>query len=199
MTAKTLPWEYHPDLTEERIIIIACLIAAARDDAVELFDEAAGDDGWTLGCRASQFARARILRAAAEGKFLWLDLLDRSRRLVFTIGEVPVRIYRGDADEPTERTLRQSYSELQQLSFSFDKEDDGRSLAYRYAIETDVDGTVLAIKFVGLRGELAVLTWDVPLTAPSSAGTVGRPATESVELEAPIIAIRDRAIKTHSN
>ncbi|HEY0121271.1 MAG TPA: hypothetical protein VGC14_05830 [Rhizobium sp.] len=196
MATKTLPWEYHPDLTEERVVTIARLIADARHMAVELFDEAAGDDGWTLGCRASQFGRARILRAAADGEFPWLGVLDRSRRLVFTIGEVPIRIYRGEADDPTERTLRQSYSELQQLSFSFDKEDDGGSLAYRYAIETDIDGSVLAIKFVGLRGESAILNWDVPLAALSGVGTVGRPATESVELDAPAVVIRDRAGET---
>jgi hypothetical protein len=196
MTVKIFPWEYHPNLTEERIVTVARLIAEARRTAFELFDEAAGDDGWTLGCRASQFVRSRILRAVSNGEFVWLGLIDGSRRLVFTIGGVPVRIYRGEADEPTERTLRQSECELQQLSFSFDTGDDGRSLAYRFAIETDIDGSLLGIKFVGLRGDSAILNWDVPLAALSGVGTVGTAATESVELDAPAVAIRDRASET---
>lgn len=193
MATKTFPWEFHSDLTEERVVAIARLIADARHAAVELYDEEAGDDGWTLGCRASQFGRKRILRAAENAEFPWLGLVDRSRRLIFTIGEVPVRIYRGDADEPTDRTLRQSYSELRQLGFSFDKEDEGRDLAYRYAIETDVDGSVLAINFVGLRGETAVLNWEVPLASLSGVGTVGRPATAAVELQPPAVGLRERA------
>ena len=196
MAVKTFPWEYHPDLTEERILAIASLIAAARNTALELFDERAGDDGWTLGCRAFQFARAQILRAADNDEYDWLDILDRSRRLVFKIGGVPVRIFRGEADEPTDRTLRQSYDELRQLSFIFEMEDDGRSLAYRFAVETDIDGTLLAIKFVGLRGEFAVLNWDIPLTGLSGVGTVGSPASDPVELGAPDVTLRDSATES---
>lgn len=147
--------------------------------------------GWTLGCRAFQFGRARILRTAASGEFPWLSVIDPSLQLIFKIGEIPVRIYKGDANEPTDRTRRQSYDELRQLSLLFDERDDGRDLAYRFAVETDLDGSALAVKFVGLRGETAVFIWDVPLSSDSLAvGTVGRPATESVELGAPAVGVR---------
>jgi len=191
---KTFPWDYHPDLTEERLVAIAKLIADGRQTAVELFDEEAGDNGWTLGCRAFQFGRIRILRAVDKETYPWLDVIDRTFQLIFTIGEVPVRIYRGEAEEPTNRTQRQSLNELRQLSFSFDECEEGRELAYRFAVETDIDGSVLAIKFVGLRGESAVLNWDVPIDL--EAGAVGRPATESVELEAPAVAMRTRETRT---
>jgi hypothetical protein len=194
--AKTFPWEYHPDLTEERIVEVARLIVDGRQTAVELFDEEAGDDSWTLGCRAFQFGRARILRAVDNCTHAWLDAIDRSLRLTFTIGEVPVRIYRGEAEEPTDRTMRQSLNELRQLGFSFDERDEGRELAYRYAIETDIDGSVLAVKFVGLRGETAILNWDVPVEVGAMTGAVGRAASASVELEAPSIGVRERTTKT---
>lgn len=185
------PWDYHGDLTAERLMIVAKLIADGRQTAIELFDEVAGDNGWTLGCRAFQFGRARILRAADSGEYHWLDVIDRTLQLIFKIGEIPVRIYRGDADEPTDRTARQSLNELKQLSLLFDAHDDGHALAYRFAIETDVDGSVLTVKFVGLRGKTAVLNWDVPLDLTvSAAGTVGRAATESVDLTAPIVGVR---------
>lgn len=194
--AKTFPWDYHSDLTEERLIAIAKLIAEGRQLAVELFDEEAGDNGWTLGCRAFQFGRARILRAVDEATYPWLGVIDRTLQLIFTIGEVPIRIYRGEAEEPTDRTQRQSLNELRQLGFSFDERDEGRELAFRFAVETDVEGYVLAIKFVGLRGETALLNWDVPLDVGASVGSVGRPATQSVELDAPNIAVRERESKT---
>lgn len=190
--AKNLPWEYHPELTAERISAVARLIVDGRQTAVELFDEEAGDNGWTLGCRAFQFGRARILRAADEGKHDWLSVIDRSLQLTFTIGAVPVRIYRGEAEEPTDRTARQSINELRQLGFSFDERDEGRELAFRFAIETDIDGGVLAVAFVGLRGKTAVLHWVVPIEIGLKSGTVGRPATESVKLDAPVVGVRER-------
>ena len=172
-------------------MVVAQLIADGRQVALELFDEEAGDNGWTLGCRAFQFGRARILRAADGGEYPWLDVIDRSLQLIFKIGEVPVRIYRGDADDPTDRTMRQSLNELKQLSLLFNERDEGRDLAYRFAIETDVDGSVLAVKFVGLRGETAVLVWDVPLDlAGPTSGTVGRPATDSIDLTPPRVGVR---------
>ena len=196
MAAKIYPWEYHRDLSEERLTVVARLIADGRQNAVERFDEEAGDNGWTLGCRAFQFGRYRILRAVDNGDYPWLGVIDRTLQLIFTIGEVPVRIYRGEANEPTDRTRRQSFNELRQLGFSFDERDEGRDLAYRYAVETDLDGSVLAIKFVGLRRETAILNWDVPIDVTSGDGTVGRPATESVELEAPPVGVRGRSSRT---
>lgn len=195
---KIYPWDYHSDLSEERIVTVAELIVDGRQTAVELFDEEAGDNGWTLGCRAFQFGRARILRAIDAGEHSWLRAIDRSLQLTFTIGEVPVRIYRGEADEPTDRTLRQSNNELRQLGFSFDECDEGRELAYRFAIDTDVDGSVLAVKFVGLRGATAVLNWDIPIDWAAGDGAVGSPATEPVELHAPAVGIRGRSRKTGS-
>jgi hypothetical protein len=193
---KNFPWEFHRDLTEDRLIAVGRLIVDGRQLAVDLHDGDIGDDGWTLGCRASQFGRFRILAAVDGEVFPWLRVIDRSRRLIFTIGEVPVRIYRGEADEPTDRTLHQSLNELKQLGFSFDERDEGRDLAYRFAVETDIDGSALAVKFVGLRGETAVLNWDVPLGLDTSIGGIGTPATDPVELDAPSVGVRGRETKT---
>lgn len=192
--SKIYPWEYHSDLTAERLMMVARLIVDGRQAAVERFDEEIGDNGWTLGCCAFQYARARILRSADSGEYPWLDVIDRTLQLIFKIGEVPVRIYRGEADEPTDRTLRQSFSELRQLGLLFNEHDEGRDLAYRFAVETDIDGSAIAVKFVGLRGETAVLNWDVPLDgAPLAVGVVGRPATESIEIAAPTVGVRSTA------
>jgi hypothetical protein len=188
---KIYPWDYHSDLTEDRLKTVAALLVDGRHAALERFDEEAGDNGWTHGCRAFQFCRHRVLLAVDSGDHDWLTALDRSLQLIFKIGSVPVRIYKGDADEPTDRTMRQSFGELRQLELLFDEHDEGRDLAYRFAVETDIDGSVLAVKFVGLRGESAVLIWDVPLDGvPAFAGTVGRAATESVELTPPIVGLR---------
>lgn len=189
--SKIYPWDYHPDLVEDRLKAIATMLVDGRHAALERYDEEAGDNGWTHGCRAFQFCRHRVLRAIDSGDHAWLTAIDRTLQLIFKIGDVPVRIYKGEAEEPTDRTLRQSFGELRQLEMLFPEHDEGRDLAYRFAVETDIDGSVLAMKFVGLRGESAVLIWDVPLDgASASAGTVGREATESVELAPPIVGLR---------
>lgn len=194
--AKIYPWDYHPDLIEDRLCAVAAMIVDGRHAALERYDEEAGDNGWTHGCRAFQFGRARILKAIDGGESPWLTAIDRSLQLIFKIGEVPIRIYKGLAEEPTGRTLRQSYGELQQLGLLFPSRDEGHDLAYRFAIETDVDGSVIAVNFVGLHGETAVLNWSVPFdNTLGFTGTVGREASESVELDAPRVGIRsDRAV-----
>ena len=197
--SKIYPWDFHKDLTADRLTLVAALIADGRRAAVERFDEVAGDNGWTLGCRAFQFGRARILRAIDGGEYPWLTAIDRTLQLIFKIGEVPVRIYRGEADEPTDRTLRQSLSELRQLNLLFDERDEGRDLAYRFAVETDIDGDVLSVKFVGLRGDSAILNWDIPLDGDTRhTSAIAHPATASVELPAPIVTVGSKANKDRS-
>ena len=192
--SKSYPWDYHPHLTEDRLQAVAAMLVDGRHAALERYDEEAGDSGWTHGCRAFQFCRHRVLRAIDSGDLPWLTAIDRSLQLIFKIGEVPVRIYKGEAEEPTDRTMRQSFVELRQLEILFPEHDEGRDLAYRFAVETDIDGSVLAVKFVGLRGESTILNWVVPFDNSAFAGTVGRAATQSVELTPPIVGVRvDRA------
>ncbi|MGK7863852.1 hypothetical protein [Falsiroseomonas sp. E2-1-a4] len=196
MPDKQFPWEYHPDLTAERLTIVGSLIADGRERAVELFDEAAGDSNWTLGTRAFEFGRKRIIWAAESGSHPWLNVIDPSLQLIFLVGQIPIRIYKGDAEDPTPRTLRQPYSELRQLSLLFPGHDEGGDLAYRFAVETDFDGSVLAVKFVGLRNETAILNWQVPIDRETIAlGSLGRPATEAVELAPPTVEVRRAAAR----
>ncbi|GGE05190.1 MULTISPECIES: hypothetical protein [Rhizobium] len=185
------PWDYHPDLTEERLCAVASMIVDGRHSALERYDEAAGDNSWTHGCRAFQFGRFRILNAADGGSYPWLSVIDRTLQLVFKIGEVPVRIYKGMPDEPTSRTLRQSFGELNQLGLLFLRDEKAQDLAYRFAVETDVDGAVLAVSFVGFHGETAVLNWNVPFDSTLGfTGTVGREASEIVKLDPPSVGVR---------
>ena len=95
-------------------------------------------DNWSFGCRAYAFGRQRQRRAAERGTYNWLTVLDESDRFVFLNEDVPVRFYRGSADEPTNRTLRRQAVEAQQLALALGEEgrDPGlpicaRGLGYR--------------------------------------------------------------------
>ena len=168
-----LPWDFHPALTEERLRICARLLANARRDALAMASYALGDDPWSVGCRAFAFGRHRLQRAASSGDYPWLAVLDDSAHFVFVIGGngngVPVRFYRGAAEEPTERTLRRQEMEVQQLSLALG-EAAAEGLAFRLAVETDEAGRVERVVFLALRGEDRVeCFWPVPLELPAEA------------------------------
>ena len=117
-----LPRDIHPALTEDRLRTCALLLVHARRDAVKLASPELGDDTWSIGCRAYAFGKQRLQRAAERGTYNWLTLLDQSHHFVFLIENVPVRFFRGQADEPTVRTLRRQVIEAQQLTMALGSE-----------------------------------------------------------------------------
>ncbi len=184
------PWEHHAALARDRLITVGKLIERGRNHALDRFDSSVGCTPWTVGCEAFAFQKFEIEAAAIEEE--WLDVLDSSMQFVFSIGGVPVRFYRGEPDDPTARTLKQSFSELRQLSLF--GADELVTLtaepAYRFAIETDVDGALTAITFVVLAGETPVLTWQVPLDeAVTKISPLWIEGSDGVELPAPMVGI----------
>jgi len=165
-----LPWELHPALSEDRLRVCARLLANARRDALAMASYELGDDAWSVGCRAYAFGRHRLARAAASGQHNWLGVLDESNAFVFLIEDVPVRFYRGPADEPTARALRRHAEEARQLSLALgDAAVEG--LVFRLAVETGEGGRVERVVFLALRGEdgEAACVWPVPLEMPAPA------------------------------
>lgn len=162
-----LPWDIHPALTEERLRLCARLLANARRDALALATYEMGDDAWSVGCRAYAFGRQRLKRVAASGAHAWLQVMDDSHHFVFLIDQVPVRFYRGAAEEPTPRILRRHGAEAQQLGLALGGDAlDG--LLFRLAVETNGAGGVERVVFLALRGEegYAECAWLVPLEPP---------------------------------
>jgi hypothetical protein len=184
-----LPWEVHPDLAADRLTVLAELIAAARGDVVAAHNPEIGDDEWVLGCRGFQASRYRITQAAASGEYPWLTIDDPSRHYVFKVGKVPVRFYRGEPEDPNTRTKRQSFPELAQLSLAFPEENvrELRDLVYRLAVETDFDGQVAMISFVGLVGESIFVNWRIPLDPTAATVTVMKPRAPGVVLAPPMV------------
>ena len=167
-SAPRLPWHFHAALTEERLRVCARLLANARRDAVAMAAYEMGDDSWSVGCRAYAFGKQRLRRAASSRVHAWLSVMDDSHHFVFLIEKVPVRFYRGFAEEPTVRTLRRQDSEAQQLSLALGI-DEADGLVFRFAIETGVTGNVERVVFLALRGEEGYpeCAWQVPLDMPA--------------------------------
>jgi hypothetical protein len=187
------PWDHHPALTRDRLIVIGQLIQRGRNEALDRFNPVVGCTGWTVGCEAFAFQKHQIIEAAML--FDWLDILDPSMQFVFCIGGVPARFYRGEPEDPTARTLKQSFPELSQLSLFSEEELKklGTHLLYRFAVETDIDGSLTAVSFVVLSGEAPILTWQIPLDeAVTKISPLWVEGTEGVELPAPVVSLPSR-------
>lgn len=131
-----------------------------------------GDDTWSVGCRAYAFGRQRLRRAADRGTYNWLTVLDQSHHFVFLIEDVPIRFFRGSADEPTTRTLRRQIIEAQQLTMALG-EEQAEGLVFRFALEATAGGGVERVVFLALRGDDGRVEcfWPVPLDSPAEART----------------------------
>jgi hypothetical protein len=170
------PWELHPALTAERLQTCARLLANARRDAIAMASEEMGDDAWSVGCRAYAFSRHRLRRTAEAGHYPWLRILDESHLFVFLIEQVPVRFYRGPADDPNARILKRQQVEAQQLSLALGA-DESEGLLFRFAVETGERGQVARVVFLALRGEdRTECFWPVPLELATMPAANGAPA-----------------------
>ena len=165
LTPRRQPWDLHQALTAERLLICARLLVRGRAEAFRLADPWAGDDAWSIGCRAYSFSRNQLRQAASTGRYNWLGVLDETHHFVFLVEGVPVRFFRGDAAEPSKRALRQQENEAQQLALALGSGDTGGGLMFRLALETDDAGAVHRVVFLALRGEEGQVEcfWPVPL------------------------------------
>ena len=181
--ADVLPWTIHPALTEERLRVCALLLAHARRDAVRLASIEMGDDTWSIGCRAYAFGRQRLQRAAERGTHDWLTVLDGSHHFVFLIEDVPVRFFRGSADDPTSRTLRRQVIEAQQLTMALGG-DQADGLLFRLALEAAPAGAVDRVVFLALRGEDGRLEcfWPIPLEVQPGESVADAPGAGPTQL-----------------
>ncbi len=88
-----------------------------------------GDESWSVGCRTYAFGKQRLKRVVASRQQSWFRVMDDSHHLVFVLDQLPVRFYRGLAEEPTVRTLRRQVAEAQQLGLAL-RLDEAEGLVF---------------------------------------------------------------------
>jgi hypothetical protein len=143
------PWIKYPSVTQERLALIASIIRRVRSETVALHDPGHGDNAWSLGCRI--YTRTCFAIRAVAKDYPWLTILHESEdlRFSFAFGEVPVRFYTGDADNPPDRYVHATFGELQHLQAVLPIEGI-RSIdnVLRLAVEPDNDRKVLSVTLV---------------------------------------------------
>ncbi|WP_260596567.1 hypothetical protein [Sphingomonas endolithica] len=155
------PWDYHRELTEDRLVKVAQLLALGRGSAVDRFDPAIGDDNWTLGVCAYNYGCFQIARAAGTPGFEWLGVIDAGKHFQFSIGGVPMRFWRGDPTEPTAKIVIATPRE--QLLLDLEPGVPTAGVLFRIGVITDIDGALLGASFVALRNDQPETVWPLPL------------------------------------
>jgi len=153
-------------LTLERLLAVAGMMRDERDGAVELHDAVAGDSSWSLGCRIYSRTIARITKETLSTP--WLRVLPESQalRFTFTIGSLPVKIYKGEPVGIPSRSLKQSFAELKQLKLAFFADGVVGSRLLRLAVEADESGKTTAVTLVEVdQAGYPARLFEIPLDA----------------------------------
>lgn len=131
-----LPWKSRPELTENRLKIIAeGLLNVRHDTYAEL--ATALDDNYSRACTTFGRQRQYLLQLAQSGQYEWLTLASPAMDLTVNIVTTPVRFFTDDHDSPKKRGFFKR-NEVDQLFSSSDNEP----ILFRFVVEpaaTDVD------------------------------------------------------------
>ena len=181
------PWVKYPPLQHERLSEIASIIRKARRGALLLHDAAEGDNAWSLGCR--MYVRTCHALKVAAARLDWLTIVPEAQALRFTfaIGSVPLRFYKGPADETPNRYLETTYAELNQQQMAFEFEGlPCLDRVVRIAVETDVSGDVSQVSLVELE-EFGTITGLYRISLVKTVNKVKSLQARAVTLPAPTI------------
>ena len=187
------PWLISPELTQDRLQVIAKEIVRVRAEALLEHRPEVGDDAWSFGCRAYRRTCFALASLALTGDFPWLRVSESGLACSIMVEAEQLRFYCGEAEKPSSRSLRRGISDLiAQGRFSFFEDELAASdegWFWLIAIETRDDGSVLRVVVLQAnpRGEVRH-SWEVPTeTTVASLGVVSTIVREAVELPPPVV------------
>jgi hypothetical protein len=138
MIVEMEPWTKYPDLTEEYLSIIATLLRDVRAECVKLHEPEKGDGDWSLGTRVYQRSYFAIRELSQTADWVRMNSELKALQFSFSIGRVPLRIYKGDPEDPPSRYLTLTPGEERAIQLSFEFEGlPALDTVLRLAVEVD--------------------------------------------------------------
>ena len=158
------PWLLAPQLKKEYLQQLASLLVQVRGEVIDRHEPDLGDTRLSLGMRAYECCRMRIIYKNDEGGWPWLSILTEQGRFTFAVNGVPVRFSRNDPNSLPDRKLIPSQEGFEQMSM-FEGENYHSHLRWFLVIDTPYDMPVENAYFVGY-SELneIVCKWEIPLS-----------------------------------
>lgn len=184
MIETKLPWDIFPELTRDRLIIVAQIFTAIRVRCLKAMLPVKGDNGIVRGQRCYQWTRHQTADDAKElGVSQWLYAEPREpNQFELRVGGVRLHYLRGDADDPPERSIASGLAKFCEPSL-FDVpggtiEDDELWMPC-VAINTDKKGNPIGAEFFEVSnkadadGKRVVRNvWTIPVNEKVETGTV---------------------------
>lgn len=199
----TKPWSMNPNLTEDRIKIIANLICTVRSEVVDLHDEELGDTRLSLGTRAYECSRTRIISLANGNIHPWLSILTERGRFTFKIGDTPVRFTRNNPKYLPANKLIVA-EEARQFVFADILPGFGQSepIIWFFVIDTPALVPAEAMYMVGYTPNNEIqCQWEIPLEefVPIGLSLVTNELPQPVEFQPAIVSIKRKSQITKVN
>jgi hypothetical protein len=190
------PSDRYPDLTADRLSIVANILARERDDAALDHHPERGETEFSLGVSAWERTKSAII--AASQKYSWLRIADGDTPgpspFTFQIGVYPIRFFHGTAEEMPTRYLFQS--EIEQLVIPFRNAlPSGHIL--RFAVDTNAIHRTTTIELIEV-DKWGENVWRHPVAFSATTDVVPFPTTQKagVDLGAPTVEVLKGVRKT---
>lgn len=191
------PWEFHPDLQAGRLQLVAKVLRDTRKGALATHDAAAGDTAWSLGCTVYARSTQMLMRIGQDLWKDWFRVVEEPLQFVFAIGDVPVRFFTGDPEEPGGKHLKLCPPEMIQLGLL--QEDGAADLMWRVVVEPDVGSSVARVVLIGMtRDGVERCFYEIPDDRVVALLTPVMPSKEpgsGVELPPATVTLRTNKLK----
>ena len=158
------PWLLAPQLKKEYLQQLANLLVQVRGEVIDRHEPDLGDTRLSLGMRAYECCRMRLIYKNNEGGWPWLSILTEQGRFTFAVNSVPVRFSRNTPNCLPDRKLIPSQEGFKQMSLLED-ENHHSYLRWFLVIDTLYDMPVENAYFIGY-SELneIICQWEIPLS-----------------------------------
>ena len=179
------PWELVPELKKEHLESLANLLVLVRGEVIDRHEPELGDTRLSLGIRAYECCRTRIILNYGTTDFLWLSIINSTGRFTFAINGVPVRFSRNAPNAlPDRKLIRSAEAEIQMELFA----QEGPSYTevhWFLVIDSPYDTPVENAYFVGYdESNTIVCKWEIPVSDHVLAlGDVNEDKPEAVAVE----------------
>lgn len=181
------PWELNQELTQKRIMELADFIVSVREEVIEMHDEKLGDTRLSLGMRAYECCRSRLILLSKSGKYPWLSIITPEGRFTFCIENTPVRFIRREPKELPHKKLiisEEAGKKFSDLSLFPNYLCEDFSTLWFFVIDSYYKNSADVVYFVGYNKFGEILSqWIVPIEekVPSLSSTdEGKP--EAIDL-----------------
>lgn len=183
------PSERYPDLSTDRLSIVANILARERDAAAADHHPERGETEFSLGVSAWERTKSAII--AASQMYPWLRIADGETPgpspFTFQIGIYPIRFYHGTADDTPPRYLLRC--DVEQLEMKIDYAiPNGHIL--RFAVETNAIHRTATIELIEV-DQFKEIAWRHSVAFSATADVTPFPTTQKagVDLGAPKVEV----------